>query len=106
MVNNVQKSLMAQSNVFYSCAKKYKNPLFEMSSVTNSPRTAAHFSKKGDKRTGMQKATLGKSGSEAAPKSQGRIARAFFSNSLVNAMEMTAASRYILTAAQSLGSQD
>ena len=43
----------------------------------------------------MQRATLGKSGSEA-----------FSSNSLVNAMEMTAAIQYILTAAQSLGSQD
>ena len=37
---------------------------------------------------------------------QGRIARAFSSNSLVNTMEMTAAIQYILTAAQSLGSQD
>ena len=54
----------------------------------------------------MQRATLGKSGSEAAPQLQGRIARAFSSNSLVNTMEMTAAIEYILTAAQSLGSQD
>ena len=37
---------------------------------------------------------------------QGRIARAFSSNSLVNTMEMTAAIQYILTATQSLGSQD
>ena len=37
---------------------------------------------------------------------KGRIARAFSSNSLVNTMEMTAAIKYILTAAQSLGSQD
>ena len=36
---------------------------------------------------------------------QGRIARAFSSNSLVNTMDMTAAIQYILTAAQSLGSQ-
>ena len=54
----------------------------------------------------MQRATLGKSGSEAASQLQGRIARAFFSNSFVNTMDMTAAIRYILTAAQSLRSQD
>ena len=54
----------------------------------------------------MQRATLGKSGSEAAPWLQGQIARAFFSKSLVNTMEMTAAIQYILTATQSLGSQD
>ena len=36
---------------------------------------------------------------------QGRMARAFSSNSLVNAMDMTAAIQYILTASQSLGSQ-
>ena len=48
----------------------------------------------------------GKTGSEAAPQLQGRIARAFSSNSLVNTMEMAAAIQYILTAAQSLGSQD
>ena len=42
----------------------------------------------------------------AVPYSQGRIARAFSSNGLVNTMEMTAAIQYILTAAQSLGSQD
>ena len=53
----------------------------------------------------MQRATLGKSGSEAASQLQGRIARAFSSNSLVNTMDMTAAIQYILTAAQSLGSQ-
>ena len=53
----------------------------------------------------MQRATLGKSGSEAASQLQGRIARAFSSNSLVNTMDMTAAFQYILTAAQSLGSQ-
>ena len=41
---------------------------------------------------------------EAAPQLQGRIARAFSSNSLVNTMEMTAAIQYILTEAQSLGS--
>ena len=38
--------------------------------------------------------------------SQGRIDRALSSNSLVNTMEMTAASQYILTAAQSLGPRD
>ena len=53
----------------------------------------------------MQRATLGKSGSEAASQLQGRIARAYFSNSLVNNMDMTAAIQYISTAAQSLGSQ-
>ena len=54
----------------------------------------------------MQRATLGKGGSEAASQLQGRIARAFSSNSLVNTMDMTAAIQYILTAAQSFGSQD
>ena len=55
----------------------------------------------------MQRAPLGKSGSEAASQLQGRIARAFYSNSLVNTMDMTtAAIQYILTAAQSLSSQD
>ena len=53
----------------------------------------------------MQRATLGKTGSEAASQLQGRIARAISSNSLVNTMNMTAAIQYILTAAQSLGSQ-
>ena len=53
----------------------------------------------------MQRTTLGKSGSEAASQLQGRIARAFFSNSLVNTMDMTAAIQYILTAAQSLDAQ-
>ena len=53
----------------------------------------------------MQRETLGKSGSEAASQFQCRIARAFSSNSLVNTMDMTAAIQYILTAAQSLGSQ-
>ena len=47
----------------------------------------------------MQRATLGKSDCEAA------LARTFSSNSLVNTMDMTAAIQYILTAAQSLGSQ-
>ena len=54
----------------------------------------------------MQRATLGKSGSEAASQLQGRVARAFSSNSLANTMDMTAAIEYILTAAQLLGSQD
>ena len=55
---------------------------------------------------GMQRATLGKSGSEATSQLQGRIVRAFSSNSLVNTMDMMAAIEYILTAAESLGSQD
>ena len=54
----------------------------------------------------MQRATLGKSGSEAASQLQGRTARALSSNSFVNTMDMMAAIEYILTAAQSLGSQD
>ena len=37
---------------------------------------------------------------------KGLIARAFSSNSFVNTMDMTTAIKYILTAAQSLGSQD
>ena len=53
----------------------------------------------------MRRAALGKSGSEAASQLQGRIARAFSSNSLVNTMDMTAAIQYILTAAQSLDCQ-
>ena len=53
----------------------------------------------------MQQATLGKSGSEAASHLQGRIARAFSSNSLVNTMDMMAAIKYVLTAVQLLGSQ-
>ena len=60
---------------------------------------------KRDERTGIQRATLGKSGSDAASQLQGRIARAFSSNSLVNTMDMTAAIEYTLTAAQSLGCQ-
>ena len=54
----------------------------------------------------MQRATLGKSDSEASPQLQGRIGRAFSSNSLVNTQEMMAAIQYILTAAQLLCSQD
>ena len=55
----------------------------------------------------MQQATLDKTSSEAALQLQGRIARAFSSKSFVNTMpmEMAAAIQYILTAAQSLGSQ-
>ena len=53
----------------------------------------------------MKWATLGKSGSEAASQLQGRMVRAFSSNSLVNTMDMMAAIKNILTAAQSLGSQ-
>ena len=67
---------------------------------------AAHFPIWRNERTGMQRATLGKSGSEAAQQLQGRIARVFSSNSLVNTMEMAAAIQYILTAVQSSGSQD
>ena len=54
----------------------------------------------------MQRATSGKSGSEAALQLQDQIARAFSDNSLVNTMAMTAAIQYILAAAESLGSQD
>ena len=54
----------------------------------------------------MQRATLGKSGSEADLQLQGRLASAYSSNSLVNTMEMMAAIQYILTAAQLLGFQD
>ena len=39
----------------------------------------------------MQRETVGKRGSEAASQLQGRIARAFSSNSFVNTMDMTAA---------------
>ena len=53
----------------------------------------------------MQRATLGKSGSDVASQLQGRIARASSSNSLVNTIDMMAAIQYILTAEQSLGSQ-
>ena len=53
----------------------------------------------------MQRATLGKIGSEAASQLQGRTGRAISSDSLVNTMDMTAAIQYILTAAHSLGSQ-
>ena len=52
----------------------------------------------------MQRATLGKSSSEAASQLQGRIARTFSSNSLVNTMDIMAAIQYLLTASQSLGS--
>ena len=47
----------------------------------------------------MQRATLGKSGSEAASQLQGRLARAFSSNSFVNTIDMTAAIKSTLTAA-------
>ena len=52
----------------------------------------------------MQRATLGRTDSGAVSQLQGRIARAFSSNSLVN-MDMTAAIQYVLTTAQSLGSR-
>ena len=54
----------------------------------------------------MQRATLGKSGSETHSQLQGRTARAFSSNSLVKTMEMTIVIQYILTETQSFGSQD
>ena len=47
----------------------------------------------------------GNSGQERLWVSFAVTARAFSSNSLVNNMDMTAAIQYILTAAQSLGSQ-
>ena len=75
------------------------------SECTKKVKRAEHFPMWRDGRTCMQRATLGKSGSEAASQLQGRIARAFSSNSLVNTMDMTAAIQYILTAAQSLSSQ-
>ena len=50
----------------------------------------------------MQRATLGKSGSLQL---QGRIGRAFSSNSLVITVDMMTANQYILTATRSLGSQ-
>ena len=75
------------------------------SPLTNYPHAAAHFPIWRDEKAGMQRATLGKSGSETASQLQDRIARAFSSNSLVNTMDITAAVQYILTAAQSLGSQ-
>ena len=53
----------------------------------------------------MQWATLGKSDSEAASQIQSQIARAFSRNILVNTMDTMATIHYILTAAQSLGSQ-
>ena len=65
----------------------------------------AHFPIQRGGRTGLQRATLGKSSSEAASQLQGRIVRAFSNNSLVNTMDMMAAIQYILTAAQSLGFQ-
>ena len=53
----------------------------------------------------MQRETLGKSGSEGASQLQGRITGVFSRNSLLNTMDIAAAIQYILTAAQSLGSQ-
>ena len=41
-----------------------------------------------------------------APQLEGRIVRAFYSNSFVNTMETVAAIQYILTAAQPVVSQD
>ena len=56
--------------------------------------------------TGMQRATLGKSGSKTASQLQGRTLRAFSSDSLVKAMEIRVVIQYILTTTQSFGSQD
>ena len=53
----------------------------------------------------MQRASLGKSGSETASQLQGRTARTFSSNSAVKTMEMTVFTKYILKAAQSFGCQ-
>ena len=50
----------------------------------------------------MHRATLGKSGSEAASQLEGRIARVFSSKT----MKITAVIQYILTSAESFGSQD
>ena len=61
---------------------------------------------KRDERTGMQRATLDKSGSKTASQLQDRTERAFPSNSLVKTMEMTVVIEYILTATQYFGSQD
>ena len=69
-------------------------------------KTRAHFPIWRNERTGMQRATLGKSGSKTASQLQGRTARAFSSGSLVKTMEMTAVIQYILPATQSFGSQD
>ena len=66
----------------------------------------ADFPIQRDETTGMQRATLGKSGSETASQLQGRTARAFSRNSLGKTMEITACIQYILTATQSFGSQD
>ena len=67
-----------------SCSKQFQN-----STQKSSPCTRVFFMRISWKRGWLQ----------------GRIARAFSSNSLVNSMDMTAAIQYILTAAQSLGSQ-
>ena len=67
---------------------------------------AAHFPVWHDERTGMQRTTLGKSGSKTASQLQGRTARAFSSNSLAKTMKITVVIQYILTATQSFGSQD
>ena len=54
----------------------------------------------------MQRATLGKSGSKKASQLQGRTARAFSSNILVETMGITVVIQYILTVTQSFGSQN
>ena len=70
---------------------------------SSDPATPPPKKKKKMKRaTGIQRATL----RQLRSYKQGLIARAFSSNSLVNTMEITAVIKYILTAAQSLGSLD
>ena len=91
--------------IFFHFSASLKEPSLVRVKPERFKTRAAHFPKKRDGRTGTQLATLGKSGSEAVSKLQGRIARAFPSNSLANTMDMTAAIQYILTATQSLGSQ-
>ena len=54
----------------------------------------------------MQRATLGKIGSETASQLQGQTARAFSRNNLGITVEITVVIQYILTEIQSCGSQD
>ena len=51
----------------------------------------------------MERATLGKCGSEAGSLLYGQTARVFSSYSLMKTMEITAVIQYILTAAESFG---
>ena len=95
------------SNISTSNANNRAKDIFSFSSIGSEQfkTWVAHFPRLCNGRTGMQWATLGKSGSEAASQLQGRIGRAFSSNSMVNTMDMTTTIQYILTAAQSLGSR-